>query len=1190
MSNLKTPPTFDDDTNYENYKKEIALWKILIGEDLKPEQMGPALFKAIRSKKAKEKVLELETTDIGGAGGIDKITTKLDEIYEQDKDQKIYIALDDFETYKRKKNMDVAEFVNVFESKHNIIKKYECVLPDGVLAYKLLKAANLETSQEQLCRATMSEWSYKEMLTQMKRVFNDVGSVKEKEEVAIKTEPINFTENMYMPEFQEDEWNYDEQEDLQGNEMNTYYNNYATRNFGSNPRFSRLPMRPNYQPRQYSPQNNNYAPRGMINRRDQRGNVMKCSLCKSIMHFYEDCPYKHQNKAKYQTNNTLLCSVQSILFQSTSPNKLEEMACFLAETVNHGIIDCGATKTVMGDGSYEAYKDTLTDDKLKQMLRSEKTSNIPFRFGDNPVINSYKNVIIPVQLNGVNCFLETEIVQKSLPLLISKESMKKAQTKLDLINDTITMFGIERPMEQTASGHYAIPLNNDGHLNQKSSEIDENCLDISYQLTVEIESSEDKEKVAKKLHSTFSHPKSTRLINMIKASGRNDEELFKSLRELDNKCEVCQKWGRPYPRPAVALPTATFFNEIIALDLKVFVKDKIYFLHLIDHATRYSQAVVIRTKKAQEVVNKMFTHWIALFGRPVQFFSDNGGEFVNEEFMQMCMKFGIKVKTTAAYAPWSNGLVERHNGLIGESVNKVIAETGVSVEIALAWCVAAKNSIHNVYGYSPNQLVFGKNPIYPSILDANLPALEESTSSTIVATHLNALHAARQAMVKSESSIKLKRALKSKTRTHSDIVYQPRDKVYWKKEGEDEWRGPATVLGQDGTQVLLKEGGFAYRVHTTKLRLIDETSRNDGKENERENADAEHPTVQEMQELVMDEIVPQPHVALRVEEETEPTGEQTNSDEEQDEVTDLEVNEPEEQADTTVIEVDELEENEPVTHQGAIAAKHLPKVNSTVRYREHPGEDWITVKIISKAGKAGSNNWHFRNVHNLNTGVDECISFKGAEWQEVEDILIAQSNAKKVDFTEEKLAELRKWEDLTVYETVPDEGQSTVGIKWVLTEKKVDNNIKKKARLVCKGFEELNFNSQRDSPTCQKDSLRVQLSLTTTFDWELSSIDILSAYLQGKPIERDIYLYPPKEANVKGILWKLKQAVYGLNDAGLHWYKRIKEELMRTGGQVSKVDPATFYWLDGQELQGMMICHVDDLMFSGNENFYENTN
>ena len=41
---------------------------------------------------------------------------------------------------------------------------------------------------------------------------------------------------------------------------------------------------------------------------------------------------------------------------------------------------------------------------------------------------------------------------------------------------------------------------------------------------------------------------------------------------------------------------------------------------------------------------------------------------------------------------------------------------------------------------------------------------------------------------------------------------------------------------------------------------------------------------------------------------------------------------------------------------------------------------------------------------------------------------------------------------------------------------------------------------------------------------------IKSAFLQGKPVERDVYLNPPKEVHTKKI-WKLHTTVYGLGDA-----------------------------------------------------------
>ena len=39
-TSMKAPPIFDEDTNYEHYKKEVEIWKILIGDDLEDKQLG----------------------------------------------------------------------------------------------------------------------------------------------------------------------------------------------------------------------------------------------------------------------------------------------------------------------------------------------------------------------------------------------------------------------------------------------------------------------------------------------------------------------------------------------------------------------------------------------------------------------------------------------------------------------------------------------------------------------------------------------------------------------------------------------------------------------------------------------------------------------------------------------------------------------------------------------------------------------------------------------------------------------------------------------------------------------------------------------------------------------------------------------------------------------------------------------
>ena len=85
----------------------------------------------------------------------------------------------------------------------------------------------------------------------------------------------------------------------------------------------------------------------------------------------------------------------------------------------------------------------------------------------------------------------------------------------------------------------------------------------------------------------------------------------------------------------------------------------------------------------------------------------------------------IMILKTAAYSPWSNGLMERHNATLAEMLHRVLTDQKTSIENALAWSLQAKNSLANVNGFSPSQLASGYNPKMPGNLTIMSPALEE---------------------------------------------------------------------------------------------------------------------------------------------------------------------------------------------------------------------------------------------------------------------------------------------------------------------------------------------------------------------------------------------------------------------------------------------------------------------------------
>ena len=112
-----------------------------------------------------------------------------------------------------------------------------------------------------------------------------------------------------------------------------------------------------------------------------------------------------------------------------------------------------------------------------------------------------------------------------------------------------------------------------------------------------------------------------------------------------------------------------------------------------------------------------------------------------------------------------------------------------------------------------------------------------------------------------------------------------------------------------------------------------------------------------------------------------------------------------------------------------------------------------------------------------------------------------------------KTKELSEWKSRGVYEEVEDEGQKRLSVRWVTTVKKENGCPTVKASLCARGFEE-EKEFRTDSPTRSKESVRLTCILASSCGRKVQSLDIKRAFLQSKDIGRDVYLQPPKEANI----------------------------------------------------------------------------
>ena len=115
---------------------------------------------------------------------------------------------------------------------------------------------------------------------------------------------------------------------------------------------------------------------------------------------------------------------------------------FTGELLNMGILDSGCTQSVCGCVWLKVFRESLADEVNSALVMKE--SSRTFKFGDGEIVRSLGTVRIPIGLQGVRCrvWLETDVIDKDLPLLISRSAMKKADTKIEFNvkgRDRVTM-------------------------------------------------------------------------------------------------------------------------------------------------------------------------------------------------------------------------------------------------------------------------------------------------------------------------------------------------------------------------------------------------------------------------------------------------------------------------------------------------------------------------------------------------------------------------------------------------------------------------------------------------------------------------------------------------------------------------------------------------------------------------------
>ncbi|VDI64008.1 Hypothetical predicted protein [Mytilus galloprovincialis] len=153
--------------------------------------------------------------------------------------------------------------------------------------------------------------------------------------------------------------------------------------------------------------------------------------------------------------------------------------------------------------------------------------------------------------------------------------------------------------------------------------------------------------------------------------------------------------------------------ERVALDiigpLPISYKNNKYALIVTDYFTKWVEGFPMPDMETTTIVDNLVNHFFCRFGIPCQMHSDQGRQFESGLFKELCAKLKIDKTRTTSFRPQSNGLVERYNRTLENTISKYISKNQRDWDEQLPWALMAYNSSeHETTKFSPSMLMLGR--------------------------------------------------------------------------------------------------------------------------------------------------------------------------------------------------------------------------------------------------------------------------------------------------------------------------------------------------------------------------------------------------------------------------------------------------------------------------------------------------
>ncbi|XP_043099138.1 uncharacterized protein LOC122347977 [Puntigrus tetrazona] len=210
----------------------------------------------------------------------------------------------------------------------------------------------------------------------------------------------------------------------------------------------------------------------------------------------------------------------------------------------------------------------------------------------------------------------------------------------------------------------------------------------------------------------------------------------KMVMDVERKVKTCGRCVRRKARPEKAAPLVNIRTtrplELLCMDYLSLEADKSGtkdILVITDHFTKFAVAIPTPNQKARTVAKCLWENFMVHYGIPEKLHSDQGPDFESRTIKELCQVAGIHKVRTTPYHPRGNP-VERFNRTLLDMLGTLQNQDKSCWRNHVRPLVHAYNCTRNeVTGYTPYELMFGRQPRLPVDIVFKLPLPEGQYSS-----------------------------------------------------------------------------------------------------------------------------------------------------------------------------------------------------------------------------------------------------------------------------------------------------------------------------------------------------------------------------------------------------------------------------------------------------------------------------